>query len=150
MQPPSNPDHTLIQRFLSNGAQPLAVDSNRLAADLALRLTGWDAGAQELFLSAHPGEAHLQGNGVVQGGVVATLLDFGLAFVVMAVLTPPRSAATVALNVHFERPAPRGEVSIRARIDRLGGSLAFATAELGPADRSQVWARATATLAVRG
>ncbi len=150
MQPPTNPDHTLILRFLAQAAQPMAMDSNRLAAELGLRLTVWDAGARVLSLSANPGEQHVQGNGVVQGGVVATLLDFGLAFVVMAALSPPRSAATVALNVHFERPVPRGEVAMQARIDRLGASLAFASAELGPPDRSQVWARATATLAVRG
>jgi uncharacterized protein (TIGR00369 family) len=150
MQTATNPDHSLIHRFLAQATQPLAVDSNRLAAELGIRLTDWDAQACVLCLSACPAEQHLQGNGVVQGGILTTLLDFSLAFVVMAVLTPPRSAATVALNVHFERPVPHGEVSLRARIDRLGSSLAFASAELGPTGLSQVWTRATATLALRG
>lgn len=146
----TNPDHALVHGFLATPTQPLALDSNPLAVDLATRLQAWDAEARVLTLRFSPVARHLQGNGVVQGGLVTAMLDFGLAFCVLALVDPPKTAVTVALNVHFERAVLPGELEVRARVDRIGGRLAFATAQLGPAGSAEVSARATATLAVTG
>lgn len=145
-----NPDHALVRHYVSAPSGAVQVDTNPLAGDLLMRLQAWDDAARLLVIRFNPGGRHRQGNGVVQGGVVATMLDFGLAFAVLAMLDPPKTAATVALNVQFERAVMPGELEVRATIDRLGGRLAFATATLSQAGGTEVLARASATLSVTG
>jgi acyl-coenzyme A thioesterase PaaI-like protein len=144
----ANPDHLLVRRFVAAPAQDVPVDTNPLAADLGMRLYAWDASACVLRIRFRPSARHLQGNGVVQGGVVAAMLDFGLAFGALALLEPPASAATVALHVQFERAVQPREIEVRTVVDRLGGRLAFAGATLSLAASAEVLARANATLAV--
>lgn len=146
----SNPDHALVLALVQGAAAPLAVDCNPVALDLATSLEAWVPASQMLQLGFRAEPRHLQGNGAVHGGVVTTMLDFGLAFVVLARLQPPRVAVTVALNVHFERAVMPGALQVHARIDRLGGRMAFASAELSATGSRDVLARATATLAIVG
>lgn len=143
-----NPDHALVRRYIAAPSHAVRVDTNPLAADLRMRLQAFDDAARTLVTRFEPAAHHLQGNGVVQGGIVATMLDFGLAFGVLAMLAPQKTAATVALNVQFERAVMPGELEVRATVDRLGGRLAFATATLCQAGGAEVLARASATLAV--
>ena len=145
-----NPDHALIQRFMLAPDQPLALGSNPLADDLGCRLQAWDPAARQLTLRFCPDGRAVQGNGVVQGGMVTAMLDFGLAFVVLALLAPPKAAVTVALHVHFEQAVLPGELEVLARVDRLGGRLAFASAQIGRPGLEEVLARSTATLALTG
>lgn len=150
MAAPRNPDHALIRRFLAQPAQPLALDSNPLAAELNTRLHAWNSEDRLLTLRFSPGMRQLQGNGVVQGGLVTAMLDFGLAFCVLASIAPPRTAVTASLHTHFERAVLPGELEVRAKVDRVGSRLAFTTAQLTRAGDFEVLARATATLAVVG
>ena len=145
-----NADQALVRRFVQAPARPLAVDSNPLAVQLGGRLDAWDAAARELTLRFCPGADAVQGNGVVQGGLVTAMLDFGLAFCVLALLEPPKVAVTVTLNVQFQQAVLPGDLEVRARIDRLGGRLAFASASISRAGSDEVLARATSTLAVIG
>jgi acyl-coenzyme A thioesterase PaaI-like protein len=144
-----NPDHALIQRFLASPG-PCRVDTNPVARDFDAHLIRWDEARRELTLRFRTGERHLQGNGVVQGGLVSAMLDFGLAFAVLAMVTPPRSAVTAALHVQFEAAVTGAELEVRAAVDRIGGRLAFASAELGRVGSTDVLARASSTLAVLG
>lgn len=144
-----NPDQAIIRRFLARPELPLPLDSNTLAAELGTVLQAWDPQRQELTVGFRPGTRHVQGNGAVQGGIVGTMLDFALVFPVLGKLEPPRVAVTVALNLHFEKAVMPGELHATARIDRLGGRMAFGTAELRAAG-GEVLARATAALAVVG
>lgn len=143
-----NLDHLAVRRFAAAPDAPVALDTNPVARDLAMVLRGWDAGRQVLTMSFQPLEQHLQGNGVVHGGIVSTMLDLALVFPVLALLEPPKVAVTVSLHIHFERPVLPGALQAVGRIDRLGGRLAFASAELTRAGHHEVLARATATMAV--
>lgn len=144
----SNPDHLLVRRFIAAPHSPLAVDTNAVARDLRMVLRGWDPASRALTMSFLALDDHVQGNGAVHGGIVSTMLDLALAFAVLGELEPPRVAVTASLNLHFERAVLPGELHLVSRVDRLGGRLAFATAELTPAGHPEVLARGTAVLAV--
>ncbi len=145
-----NADQALVRRFVQAPARPLAVDSNPLAMQLGGHLTAWEPIGRQLTLRFCPDASAVQGNGVVQGGLVTAMLDFGLAFGVLALLEPPKMAVTVTLNVQFEQAVRPGDLEVRARVDRLGGRLAFATASISRLGSDDVLARATSTLAVIG
>lgn len=144
-----NPDQVLVHAFLREPGVPLRVDTNPVALDLQAELLRWEPDGGGLHCAFTAAARHLQGNAAVHGGVVTTMLDFGLAFAVLAHLQPGRSAATVSLNVHFERAVLPGLLRVRARVDRSGSRLAFASGELCRSDDA-VLARASAVLAILG
>jgi uncharacterized protein (TIGR00369 family) len=145
----ANPDHLLVRHFVEHASAPVRVQTNPVAADLCTTLQAWDALTRTLTLGFEPAERHVQGNRAVHGGVVTTMLDFGLAFCAMASMRIPKVAVTAALNVQFERPVLPQALVVRSTAHRVGSRLAFASAELCDAD-GQVLARANATLAVLG
>lgn len=147
----NNPDHALLLRAASGElALPVAVHTSPLARDLGTRLLATDASAGTLRLSFTPGEAHLQGNGAVQGGIVAAMLDFAAAFVVLMRVQPPRTAVTAALDVKYLRSTRAGTLIAEARLTRLGATLAFAEASLSAAGQAEVSATASAVLPLVG
>ena len=144
-----NPDQALIHRFARDGAETLRIDSNPVAADLGCVLHAFDAQAQTIALHFTAEGRHLQGNGAVQGGMVATMLDFALAFVVLGALEAPAVAVTVSMNLEFQKAVLPGELLARAWVNRLGSRMAFASAALTkPDDALEVFARASAVMAV--
>jgi uncharacterized protein (TIGR00369 family) len=145
MNRPANPDQALLARALSEGLEDIAFEANPLAIDLQTRLLR--VTPQGVALSFLPGERHLQGEAIVQGGILTTMLDFAMAFAVLARLAPNQSAATLNLSVNFLRPARAGRLQAEGRIERLGARVAFATAQLQEADGRLV-ASATSTLAI--
>ncbi|RYY64800.1 MAG: PaaI family thioesterase [Comamonadaceae bacterium] len=145
-----NPDQALVRRFLAAPHEPLALDSNPVARDLGTLLQRWDAARQELTVGFQAREQHVQGNGAVHGGIVSTMLDFALVLPALGLLEPPRVAVTVALTLHFERAVRPGSLEAVARIDRLGGRMVFASADLRLAGTGDVLARATGVLAIAG
>ena len=98
-------------------------------------------------LRFEPGVEHLQGAGNVQGGVVATMLDFALAFAVSARLPAAQTHATVSLTVNYIRAVGPGPVTVIAEVDRVGKRLGFAGARLSTTN-GDVSATATAIMAI--
>lgn len=147
---PPNADQLRILDFLRHPTVPAPVDTNPVARALAAVLLDWDAQARCLTVGFTASAEHLQGNGAVHGGVLATMLDFGVAFATLACLAPPRVAVTATLHLQYERAlrAPAA-VRVQARVDRLGGRMAFASALLVGEDAPEgVIARASASLAL--
>ena len=69
---------------------------------------------------------HLNINGVVHGGVYATILDTAMGGAVVTMLGEDEVTATTWLYVEFLRPAREGQVLPGARRGRAGGRhLAF-------------------------
>jgi uncharacterized protein (TIGR00369 family) len=86
---------------------------------------------------------HLNRHGTVQGGLLATLADFALSRGIAADAADDRPRATVSLTVDFLRPAQRGDwLEARTRVERVGGTLAFADCSVTAEDREVVRARA--------
>ena len=61
-----------------------------------------------------------QNNGVIHGGVVASLADTAAAFAILTLLKPTETTTTIDLTVHYLRPLLRGRISARARVVRAG------------------------------
>lgn len=74
---------------------------------------------------------HLNINGVVHGGVYATVLDTAMGGAVVSVLTEGESTATTSLYVEFLRSARAGvELVARGEVLRRGRHLAFVEGKL--------------------
>ncbi len=74
---------------------------------------------------------HLNINGVVHGGVYATILDTAMGGAVITLLRPDETTATTSLYVEFLRPAREGEtLSARGEVVRRGRHLAFVEGNL--------------------
>jgi uncharacterized protein (TIGR00369 family) len=144
----SNPDQALIHQFLAGGGAPLAMDSNPLARALRCELLRLDAERGIVEIGFDPDPLFIQGTDVVQGGALAAMLDFAMAFAVLARVPVGASCATVNMNTSFLRPAPRGRYRAVGEVERCGKSLAFAHARLLRAQVDAVVATASATLAL--
>lgn len=146
--PIMNPDQILIQRFLQNPVEPLPVDSNPLAVALQTRLVQVDPRQGRVVLAFTPQSLFIQGTGVLQGGAVSAMLDFAMAFAVMASRLDANGCATVNLNTAFVRPAPQGAYRATGLIDKQGKNMAFAQARLERIENGALVATATSTLAM--
>jgi len=137
-----NEDQRLVIRFCDDPATPVAVDTNPLAAALAMVLVSIDRDAGKLVVRYTPRAQFIQAAGVVQGGAVGTMLDFAMGFLVMAVIPPEMTMATAQLSVSFQRAVRAGPVTANAELERCGRTTAFTRASLLDADGRLV---ATAT-----
>jgi acyl-coenzyme A thioesterase 13 len=96
-----------------------------------------------LTLGLRAEERHANHRGTVQGGLLSTFADFALGRAIEADADDGHDRATVSLTVDFLKPAMPGDwIESRTRVDRVGGSLAFADVSLCVEDREIVRARA--------
>lgn len=71
-----------------------------------------------------------QPNGVLHGGVTATLIDTAMAFAVRTYLTDNEPTATIDLTVHYLRPHVAGKAICTARVVRPGKRIFTVSAEV--------------------
>ncbi|EQD28310.1 thioesterase superfamily protein, partial [mine drainage metagenome] len=142
-----NPDHVLLRDFLAGDGTPRPFDANPLARGLATQLLAADARQGSVTLGFMPGPQFLQGNGCVQGGIVAAMLDFALA--VLTRLAPGQSHSTASFSVDLLRPTLVGSYIAQGRIQRLGSRLAFADASLALGDGGELVGTATGVMSLR-
>jgi uncharacterized protein (TIGR00369 family) len=116
-------------------------------------LLGWelqsvdpDVGSIEVAFTAS--EQFLNHAGVVQGGLLAAMLDNTLGPALVATLGPGEVAPTVDLHVQFLSPARPGRLIGRGRVVRRASGVGFLAGELVD-DSGSVVATATATAVIR-
>ena len=98
---------------------------------------------EELVLGLRAEERHANHRGTIQGGLLSTFADFALGRAIEADAEDGRDRATVSLTVDFLKAAKPGAwIESRARVDRVGGTLAFADCSLTVEGREIVRARA--------
>ncbi len=86
-------------------------------------------------VAGHVEHRHLNINGVVHGGVYATILDTAMGGAVVSLLAEDETTATTSLYVEFLRAAREGELlSARGHVLRRGHHIAFAEGELVNSD----------------
>lgn len=99
-------------------------------------------GAGELTLGLRAEDRHANHRGSLQGGLLSTFADFALSRAIEADAADDRDRATVSLTVDFLKPAHPGDwIESRTRVDRVGGTLAFADCSLTVEGREIVRAR---------
>jgi acyl-coenzyme A thioesterase 13 len=100
-------------------------------------------GADELVLGLRAEERHANHRGTVQGGLLSTFADFALGRAIEADADDGKDRATVSLTVDYLKPARPGDwIESRTRVDRVGGTLAFADCSLTVDGREIVRSRA--------
>ena len=97
----------------------------------------------ELVLGLQTEERHANHRGTVQGGVLSTFADFALGRAIENDADDGKDRATVSLTVDFLKPGKPGDwIESRTRVDRVGGTLAFADCSLTVEGKELVRARA--------
>lgn len=69
-------------------------------------------------------------NGLIHGGVTASLIDTASAFAIMTLLSPNATTTTVDLTVHYLRPLVTGQAIAHARIVRSGRRIIIAAVDV--------------------
>jgi uncharacterized protein (TIGR00369 family) len=72
----------------------------------------------------------LNGNGVMHGGVTATLADVAVGMALARHLGRPRAAATVEMKINYLRPVAHGKITARAHLVKVGARLCCGRVEI--------------------
>jgi uncharacterized protein (TIGR00369 family) len=96
---------------------------------LGARIAEWRSGYAEFAMPIQPG--HLNRQGVLQGGVIATLLDAacGYAGVFAGVDQPVQHGFTLSLTVNYLDTALGESVSAKGFLERRGKTIFFSRGE---------------------
>jgi uncharacterized protein (TIGR00369 family) len=142
---------------LRGHVQPL--DRNpRIEADLTERMAATDfyrwsgitleaASQGEVELSIDVRANHMNLQGMLHGGMMATLADTATGLAVRTVLEPGTRYVTVQLGVNFLAPGKPGRVVARGRVVRAGRQMAYAEADIVDSE-DRLLARAQSSLAI--
>ena len=79
-----------------------------------------------------------QPNGMLHGGVTATLIDTAMAFAVRTRLGKDAATATVDLTVHYLRPHLEGTIICTARVVRIGKRIMTVSADVDNSDGKHI------------
>lgn len=109
---------------------PIPITSCPFARHYRFELIALDKDEGTAELACELGEWSLHGGGVVQGGPIASVLDFAMAIPVLARCEDGQGLATLNLNVNFVRPLKPGRVTCGARITHMGRQTAVTSAVL--------------------
>lgn len=100
-------------------------------------------------MQIHAGPEHRNLQGLIHGGLLATLADVAMGLAVRTAVEPGRRHVTIELSVRFLRPGRLGPIIAKGRTRRVGRQVAFAEADVvDPTGR--VLAAAQGTYSVSG
>lgn len=95
-------------------------------------------------------DALTQQQGLVHGGVVASLADVACGYAALSVAPPDVEVLTVEFTVHFLKPANTPELVAVGRVLQAGRTLTVCEGSVLDATRERVLARMTATIIAVG
>ena len=131
---------------MTSGRRNVPFDFNPALASLETQLI--ESRGEELILRFIVPHTATQGNGVVSGGALASMLDMAMAMVVLSRSKPGFTCATISLTVNMQTAGEEGHFVAVAGVDRMGRQIAFAHAKLFDAQGTRVIANATSSLAL--
>ena len=106
-----------------------------------------DAGEGWVRVALDAQDEHINLQGLVHGGLLATLADTAMGLALRTALEPGRRHVTIAMHVQFLRPGRPGRVEASGRAVRVGRSVGHAEASLVD-ERGRELARAQGTYSV--
>lgn len=103
---------------------------NPFLQGLGVELVDWTPGEAEFHLAIEP--RHLNRQGMLHGGLIATLMDAACGYAGLHSDEGEEEVhgVTVMLNIAYLQPARSGTVVVTGRVIRQGRSLYFAEATL--------------------
>lgn len=125
---PDNPTRAFLAAAVAERRIGVSLGANPALASFQAVLL--DVSDEELAIGFTAPDYTTQGNGVVGGGALATMLDQAMAIAVLARLKPGQTCSTIGLNVNILRSGLAGAFVAKAAIDKLGGRVVFARAQL--------------------
>lgn len=143
-----NPDRVFISTAIAAGQfgeAGIPVDTNAFFRSLETRLL--DGSAGKVTLGFTIGDHAVQGNGVVGGGAIASMLDCAAATATLSALHPATTCSTINLTVNMLGPGAPGAFTAEASVEKLGRRIAFVAAKLFAPD-GRLIATASSALAV--
>lgn len=141
-----NPDRALLERLIHQGESDIPLEMTEHLRRLNARLLKGSPG--NLELSFQVSSAELQGNGVVAGGTLMTMLDYAMAFAILSKLPAGQTCATTSITVTMQSAAQPTLLTVFGRVDRVGRQVAFARADVYDTARNKLVASACATFCV--
>lgn len=141
-----NPDRALIEKLVSDGVFDTALETTQGLKDLGARLVNGSPG--ELEFSFLVSKSAIQGNGVVAGGTLMTMLDYAMAYAVLSKLPFGKSCATTSITVNMQSAATPKLLKVLGSVDRVGRQVAFARSEVHDVERGTLIASASGTFFV--
>lgn len=141
-----NPTRAQIAAAALSGQCDVVLDANPASVYFGTVMRRGTPG--NLQLSFKVPEDCVQGNGVISGGAIASMLDIAMAMAVLSVLSAGRNCATISLSVNMMAPAAVGSLLAEGVIERLGRSVAFSRASLYDASGKRLVATATSSLSI--
>ncbi|MGZ8567485.1 MAG: PaaI family thioesterase [Actinomycetota bacterium] len=104
------------------------VEASPFHAAFGVQVEAATEGAVRLSWEAGPEDLNLQG--LVHGGLLATLADMAMGLAVRTALEPGRRHVTIELSVRYLLPTAPGRVTAEGRVARVGTQIAFADADV--------------------
>ena len=142
-----NPTRAFVADAVASGRRNVVLDINPALASLSATLVESRANDEIVMRFTAPQSA-TQGNGVVGGGTLASMLDLAMAMSVLSRLKSGLTCATISLTVNMQAAGTQGDFLAVASVDRVGRQVAFAHARLYDAGGTRLIASATSSLAV--
>ena len=105
------------------------------------------AGRGEVRLSWEARDEHRNLQGLVHGGVLATLVDMAMGLAVRSVVGETRRHVTIEMTVHYLRPTGPGRLRALGTTQRVGSQIAFADGTVLDAN-DRILVRATGAYSV--
>ena len=106
-----------------------------------------DAAPGRVEIAFEADSQHLNLQGLVHGGLLATLADTAMGLAVRTVLRPGRRHVTVQLGVEFLSAGRPGRIVAHGRSVKIGSQLGFAEADVTDTS-GRLLAKAHSTLSV--
>jgi uncharacterized protein (TIGR00369 family) len=130
-------------------AKTLAAIKNQPFAHL-LGMEPLDAGPGWVEIGLEIAPQHTQHDGLVHGGVAASLADTSVALAAHTLIPPDWRVVTIEFKINFLRPARSGRLVCRGQVLRPGRSVTVAEAEVAAiqGDTRTLIAKALATIAI--
>jgi uncharacterized protein (TIGR00369 family) len=101
----------------------------------------------EVRLSWQALDEHRNLQGLVHGGVLATLVDMAMGLAVRTVVGETRRHVTIEMTVHYLRPTAPGRLHALGTTQRVGSQIAFADGTVSD-EHDRILVRATGAYSV--
>jgi uncharacterized protein (TIGR00369 family) len=111
------------------------------------RVVAYDKEASTADLEFTATEDFTNSLGVIQGGMLAAMLDSAVGMAALTTLKPDEAPVTIEMKVSYFNPAKPGALFAVGRVMHRGATIAHTEADLRDADGLHL-ARATATLRI--
>ncbi|MFJ2524436.1 MULTISPECIES: PaaI family thioesterase [Pseudomonas] len=141
-----NPDRALLEKIIAGQTFDFAIETTEGLKELGARLVSGSPGELEFSFMVSP--KAIQGNGVVSGGTLMTMLDYAMAYAVLSKLPFGKTCATTSIAVNMQSAATPKRLKVTGNVDRVGRQVAFARSEVHDVERNILIANASATFLV--